>query len=184
MEKSDFRIEHYKSMREEYLQLMLYIQKLWNYKLSTLGAVTVISIFNEKLIGFEKINTDVALNPTLIISIGLLMLPILAFLIDLKIVEIGMQIKLISNHLLKKFSDIEEISEWERNLWPNNSIASIRSTLSLILYVGASLVILVLSFLTVYILQPTWRIALLISGIVLILLPVIAIFTLIPKILK
>jgi len=182
MENKEFRLEHYKTMREEYMNLILYIQRLWNYKLSTLGAVIAISILNEKLIEIEKINTGVDIDATLIISIGLLILPVLAFLIDLKIVEMGFQVKLISTHLKEKFADVAEITEWESKLWRNNSLATTRTWLSLVLYVGASMVILFLSFFTVGILQPTWTRVLWIVGSILAALPIIALVTLIPKI--
>ena len=184
MKKDEFRIEHYKSMREEYMQLMLYFSRLWNFKLSTIGAVIAVSIFNEKILGTESSGISPDIDAAFIISVGLLTLPVVAFLIDLKVVEIGMQVKRISDHLKNNFRDIEEISEWENTFWKNNSISSTRTILSLILYVGASMVILVASFIAVSKIQENWDTGLLIVGIILMVLPIIAIFTFIPKLLN
>jgi len=185
MKKDELLLEHYKSMRQEYMHLMLYNQKLWNYKLSALGAVIAITIFNEKLLEIEKFNTEILLDPALIISIGLLTLPVIALLIDLKTLEMAMQMKLISNHISQKYKSIEEIKEWEDGLWKVESIVSYtRTRLSLILYVGTSVVILILSFFTVGILQNDWILFLILLGGFLIALPIIGMFTFLPRLFK
>ena len=151
MQDNQLRLEHYKSRKTEYQNLMNQIQSLWTYKLSTLGAVIAITIFNDKLIGTDVYAQNLGLSGDLIVAIGLLALPVLSLVIDLKVVEIIVHLKLISNHLTNNYSDVKEVVAWTNALWDGDwkSISFTRTFLSMVLFVGMSVIILLLSFLSV-----------------------------------
>src|SRR5829696_3525422 len=102
---SELRVEHFKALKEEHRQYLLQVQQLWLYKLSTLGVVIAAAVFREKIIGIEGIETKS------IVACGVAALPLLSFLIDWKALEVGLHVKVISQHIKEKFSDIPEIQD-------------------------------------------------------------------------
>lgn len=104
----ELKLEHYKNLKEEYRQYLFQVQQLWVYKLSTLGVVIAAAIFNDK-------TTNIVDSKSVVLA-SLFALPLLAFLIDLKALEVGIQAKVISDHIRQNYKNINEIYDWESNL--------------------------------------------------------------------
>lgn len=160
----DLKTEHYKALREEYRQYLYQVQQHWNFKLSAIGLIILTCVFNDKIQEKTGINADT------IIAIGFCVLPVLAFLIDLKTLEVGLHVKLISDHLKKHFSELPAMAEWEDNLWSKNKKAEWRTRLTVLSAVGTSSVILLASMLVVWHLKNDWLIWLVLAAVGLLIL--------------
>jgi hypothetical protein len=147
----ELRIEHYKALKEEHRQYLFHVQQLWTYKLSALGVIIVAAILNDKIITINGVNTQ------LIASVGVISLPVLSFLIDLKALEVGLHVKLISRHLQRNFSDIPEIKKWEEGLWSSNYSRN-RTFLTVFAALGTSLVVLGISAWMIYKINRDWMV--------------------------
>ena len=164
---TELRVEHFKSLQEQYRQYLFQVQQLWLFKLTTLGAVVAAALFTDKIIQVDGINTRE------IVIAGLFALPLLAFLIDLKALEVGLQVKLISDHLKEHFGDTPEILIWEKNVWSGKKFASTRTILTIATAIGTSTLVLIISFIIINHLTSNWGTYLLLSSIALILIPII-----------
>jgi hypothetical protein len=174
----NLRIEHFKALKEEHRQYLFHVQQLWLFKLSTLGAVIATAIFNNKIIevsGLEK---------QTIIAWGLISMPLLAFIIDLKVLEVGLHVKLISQHLKEKFSDSPEIHDWETKLWSGTQFSVARTRLTIIAALGISLLVLLVSLIIIYGLKPNWLPFLISAGVILPAIGVYISLRIIPKLIK
>lgn len=158
---NDLKTEHYKALREEYRQYLNQVQQHWNFKLSAIGVIILTCVFNEKIQEKTGFDTDT------IIAIGFCVLPVLAFLIDLKTLEVGLHVKLISDHFRKHFSEIPAMADWEENLWGKNEMAGWRTRLTILSAVGTSAVILLVSLLVVWHLKNDWLPWLILAAVVL-----------------
>ncbi|MFL5765347.1 MAG: hypothetical protein ACJ77K_15490 [Bacteroidia bacterium] len=152
-EQQQLRIEHYKALKEEYRQYLMQVQQLWTYKLSALGAIIAAAIFNDKIIKINDNQTDI---PLLIATIGIISLPVLSFLIDLKVLEVGLHVKLISKHMRKSFSDVPIIQKWEIEVWLSGYSKN-RTFLTLFAALGTSLLVLGISIWIMYQINNSWK---------------------------
>jgi len=175
---SELRVEHFKALKEEHRQYLLQVQQLWLYKLSTLGVIIAAAIFNDKIVSINGIETKT------VVALGIFSLPVLSFLIDLKVLEVGLHVKFISQHLKENFSDIAEIQDWEAKLWSGTKFSSLRTVLTIISAVGTSFSILVISFLFVYTIKPEWLIYLIIVAVISASAVLITSLKIIPKLFK
>ena len=157
-------IEIYKELKAESKEYLSLVQKLWTYKFVVVGAVLATAVLNKELkyIGNE-LGMDVA-------SFGLFLLPVLSLLIDLKTLEIGLHIRVISDFLSKNFNNESLITKWESHVW-NNERARKRSKLTAITSLGTSIFILFACFAIIAFMYPALAIYLLLGGILLTLLP-------------
>lgn len=171
-------IEHYKMLKEEHRQYVFQIQQYWLFKLTTFGAVIATAIFNDKIINNDKIEADA------IIITGLFALPVLAFLIDLKTLEVSLHSKLISDHIKDYFKDNPEIFNWESKLWSGSQISSLRSLLTILTAIGVSIAVLIISFLIIYNVKPMWGVFLIVAGASMILVALFISIRIIPKLIK
>lgn len=172
----ELKLEHYKNLKEEYRQYLFQVQQLWVYKLSTLGVVITAAIFNDKI-------TNIVDSKSVVLA-GLFALPLLAFLIDLKALEVGIHAKVISDHIKQNYKNVNEIFDWESNLWSKKRLSRIRSALTILAAVGPSIVILIMSFIVIYGIKQDWITYLVTAAIVLILIVIIIAIWIIPKLLR
>lgn len=174
----ELRIEHFKSLKEEYRQYLFQVQQLWIFKLSTLGLVIAAAIFHDKIIKIGGLDTET------IAAAGLFALPALAFLIDLKALEIGLHVKLISEHLKENFNDVPEILVWESNFWSGKTFSLLRTIFTIITAIGTSFAVLIISFLLIYGFKPECGLLLLIAGIISVVIAGLVSIKIIPKLMK
>ena len=139
MENQASQWELYKLLKEEYKHYLDQAENLWRTKFIAIGAFISLAILNEKLIEILKTQPDKANEVT---ALGILIIPMLAFVIDLKILETGFHLKNISNYIEKHFSELSLAQGWERENWGNNRITLFRKWITLFLSVGISLIIL------------------------------------------
>ncbi|HQU83347.1 MAG TPA: hypothetical protein PKY59_09495 [Pyrinomonadaceae bacterium] len=174
---NDLRIEHFKALKEEHRQYLFQVQQLWTYKLSTLGIIIAAAIFNDKII-------NVGIETKTIVALGIFSLPLICFLIDLKTLEVGLHVKLISEHLKENFKDVPEIQDWDDNLWSKNKFSFARTSLTIICALGVSFSTLLIAFLFVYTIKPEWLIYITIVSIISILIVAIVSKKYLPKLME
>ena len=172
------KIEHYKSIMQENQYCLAQIQQLWLFKLTTLGVVLVVGVLSDKLTAIGSI------DKTTIIAISLLSLPIVSFIIDIKILEFSLHLKAISKHLIQHFAEEIEIHSWEEKLWTKNLLTKQRTFLTIFSSIGLSVSILIISFYFVFLLQSTWLTPLLFFGIISIIFLLLVSVFIIPKLLN
>ena len=181
MDKSNIDIEHYKSVREEYLILLKQMEGLWHYKF-TVVAITIIIAFIGQYILNAVDNPGELLKGTKLASIGLLMAPIFAFVVDLRMLEKAMYLKRISKYLQNQLTSYQ-IQNWESHYWESDF--SVRRTLFAFFHtIGISLIISIVVFLIVTNFHPEWKRVLILCCIPIILVPLIILIRLIPSFLK
>jgi len=174
------KIEVYKEMKTEFNHYLFEIQKLWNYKFLVIGAVISIAVFNNFLFPRTEssqltMNADperIANLESIIPIIGLLITPILALAIDLKTLELGLHVRVLSDNIRSAFPNQKEIQLYETNIWSSGE-AKNRAIFTLINSVGTSIIILFSSYGLVIFLKPGWALGVGIAGIILLLLPII-----------
>ena len=138
MEKLDFELEFYKIMKEEYRQYLTYSENLWKLKFVSIGAIISFLIFNERIFEFLS-NND-------LVAIGILFIPVFAFVIDLKILETGLHLKNISNYLENNLRDVNIAQKWEKENWRGGFFRRNRSIITFFSTAGISYIILFLCF--------------------------------------
>jgi len=152
----DLNIELYRQIKDEYKQYGFYIQTLT--KMKFIAIASIISFFIIDKVNFINGNAE-------LVAIGILLIPIVSFFLDLKILEVTLHIRSISKFLSEKFKDDSYIAEWENLVWSNNFIAMSRTYLTLFSSAGISFIILWASiFLVVKYLKQDWFNSLTILG--------------------
>jgi hypothetical protein len=174
----ELRIEHFKALKEEHRQYLLQVQQLWLYKISTLGVVIATAIFREKIISIDGIETKS------LVAYGIAALPLLSLLIDLKALEVGLHVKLISQHIKENFGDVAEIRDWEAKLWSGTKLSLYRTWLTVITALGTSFAVLIIAFLFIYTIKPEWLMYLIIASVVSLLAVIVISARSLPKLLK
>lgn len=155
--------EVYKLLKEEYKHYLDQAENLWRTKFIAIAAFISLSLLNEKLIDILKSHQDKANEVT---ALGMLIIPVLAFVIDLKILETGVHLRNISEFILKQFNDLSLAQDWERANWGKNKFTILRKWITLILSIGVSLVIFnfCLIIISTYI-KTSWTTACTVAGI-------------------
>ena len=172
-----FKEENYKELKGEYKQFIFYIQKLWTYKFAVVGSVIAVAVFNENIDGISK---DLGFNAS---YLGLILLPVISFLIDLKAFEVALHLKMISDFLFEKYSDEPIVREWEIHKW-KRSTSKLRGFLSLFSSIGTSILILVICYVIVGVLNSKLISLLAIIGAFSITIPLVVGFRFYSKITK
>lgn len=139
MENQPSQWEYYKLLKEEYKHYLDQAENLWCIKFIAIAAFISLSILNEKLIEILKNHQDKANEVT---ALGILIVPVLAFVIDLKILETGVHLRNISEFILKHFIDLNIAQDWERENWGKNKFTTLRKWITIFLSVGISILIL------------------------------------------
>ena len=157
---NELNIELYKQIKEEYRQYGFYIQSLTKMKFIAISSI--ISFFIVNQVAFDLVKGNMEL-----VSIGVLLIPIVSFFLDLKILEVTLHIRSISKFLSEKYSTTSYISQWENYVWSKNFITLSRTYLTLFSSAGISYIILWASIVLVgkYFLRSWWTYCL-IGGIV------------------
>ncbi len=151
--------ELYTQLKDEYKQYGFYVQTLTKMKFIAISAL--ISFFIVNQVAFDLIKDNMEL-----VSIGILLIPIVSFFIDLKILEVTLHIRSISLFLADKFSNNSFIGEWEKHVWSKNFIVISRTYLTLFSSAGISFIILWSSLILVgFYLTTEWRTYCLVGGI-------------------
>ncbi|HRD82168.1 MAG TPA: hypothetical protein PLL53_15520 [Saprospiraceae bacterium] len=163
MNNSEKELEFYKLMKEEYMKFLTYVEELWRLKLLAIGGVVSFAILNEKILGLLIDSKNIGID---LVSIGVLVIPILAFIIDLKILETALHLKNISSYLENNLNEIAIAKNWEAKNWETGSYRTNRSFLTFFSTIGISLIILILCVFIVSKLKSDWAIYCTIGGVV------------------
>ena len=104
----DLKADLYKELKAEYSFHQSLVHKLWTYKFAVVGSVLMIAVFNNDIYEIKKgVGFDIS-------SFGLLLLPVLSLLIDFKVLEIGVHLKMISNFIITKYNEEPVILDYEK----------------------------------------------------------------------
>ena len=171
-------IEHYKILKQEQQNSLNQVQQLWIFKLTALGIVLAVGVFSDKINGIATVSKET------IVALSLIALPLIAIVIDVKVLEHSLQIKAISAHLIRNFKEVPEIYDWESNLWATTAITKKRTFFTIASSLGLSSIILLLSFIFASIIHPAWSVILLVIGSIIFLLLLASALLLVPKLLK
>ena len=144
MNNDEIRKEIYSNLKERQNSYLDLIQKLWIFKLTTLGVVISIAILNDKL--FSVNNEQIGIRAEDIMFVGLITLPFISFIIDIKVLETGLHVKGISDYIRNEFADVPEIYKWEDSIWARGSAFNMRTVLTVGNAIGTSILVLILSF--------------------------------------
>lgn len=170
----DFKLESYKELRSEFKQYQFLTQKLWTYKFAVIGAVISIAVFNDKIIDNTQI-ADITQNLGITIPfLGILILPLLALMIDFKLLQIVLHIKRNSDFIAENFKDVPIIEAWETEYWSGKK-SKLIGYIDIISSVGTSILILASCFTIAGMSNPGWIWYLVIIGFVFVCSTLIAI---------
>lgn len=75
-------------------------------------------------------------------------------LIDLEVLEFSLYIKAVYNHLIEKYKDVDEIKDWESQLWQGTLFSETRTWITITGALGTGFCILLISFAFVFLLKP------------------------------
>jgi|GEM_PF-6193518 len=155
----ELNIEFYKQIKEEYRQYGFYVQTLTKMKFAAIASVITFFIVNKLALGFIAGEIE-------LVAIGILLIPVVSFFLDLKILEVTLHIRSISKFLSEKYSRDSFIGEWEDLIWSKSFITISRTYLTIFSSVGISFIILWTSiFLVAVYLKHDWRFLLVVLGI-------------------
>jgi hypothetical protein len=172
------KLEHYKALKQEHQYYLTQVQQLWLFKLTTLGVVLAVGVLS------DRINSLGAIDKSTIIALSLISLPVVSFIIDLKVLEYSLHIKAISKHIIQHFAEEIEIHSWEERLWSKNPLTKQRTYLTIFSSVGLSILILLIAFYFAYLLQPIWLIPLIFTAVSGLLVLLLCSLFIIPNLLK
>jgi hypothetical protein len=142
---SDFRLELYKSLRAEVAGYVEKIPGLWLQKFILVGAV----------IAFLVTNHDKLKGSGGLLTASILSIPVLAVLLDAKIVEYGLHARAMSMFIRSSFRDSPVLGEWESALWGEaggkaiQSMVRLRSVTTVVVTAIPTIVLVILSGLAV-----------------------------------
>ncbi len=143
-------------MKEEYMSFLAYVENLWKLKLLAIGAV----------VSFALLNNSIPVAGINIVVAGLLVIPILAFVIDLKILETALHLKNISLYLENNLSEVTIAKNWETQNWKTGFFRTNRTFLTFLSTIGISFIIHVFCLYIVAQIQPDWSRYCIIGGVV------------------
>jgi hypothetical protein len=142
--ESVIRLELYKSLRSEVAGYVEKVPGLWLQKFLLVGAV----------IAFLVTNHDKLKDSGDLLIASVLSIPILAVLLDAKIVEYGLHARAISMFIRNSF-DNSEAADWESTLWGDKgpedivSLVRLRSITTVVVTAVPTIVLIILSGLAI-----------------------------------
>ena len=139
MGEEAFDLELYKSLRQEFETYSTYQQNLWRVKFITIGSI-VAFFFS---LGTEAFNLFPGKEELFVVFI--LTLPVLSFYLDIKIVEVTLHLRAISEFIMTEFNNFRKVSKWEKSIWSHNKFHLTRKIITVVSAIGSSLLILGLS---------------------------------------
>jgi hypothetical protein len=107
-------LELFKSLQSQSAAYGERVQGLWLQKLTLSGALAAFFILRPDEIG--------AVQPYSPIVIGIIVLVALAIVIDLKVLEYGLHMSVLSQFVARNFADAPRVAEWEATLWGRNKV--------------------------------------------------------------
>ena len=138
---AELEVELYKSLRSEASAYVEKVPGLWLQKLLLVGAV-IAFLVSEPLTNFAGSETTLGL-----VAVGVL--PVLAMLLDAKMLEYALHARAISRFIAEHFKEHRAVVAWERALWGEagtpsvNRLTRTRSVATWIATAGPTLVILI-----------------------------------------
>jgi hypothetical protein len=138
---SDLRVEMYKQLKGESSTYIQEIPKIWLQKFILIGG----------MIAFIFTNQNIPQAGSYLVTLGVAAIPILALLLDAKILEFGLHSRLISRFLSDTFQNDTAIVRWEELFWGIKGLqqdlllARVRSFTTVIIVVVPTCVLILLS---------------------------------------
>jgi hypothetical protein len=138
---SDLQVELYKHLKGESSVYIQEIPKIWLQKFFLIGAI----------IAFIFTNQNIPQAGSYLIALGVAAIPIVALLLDAKILEFGLHSRLISRFLSDTFQNDMALLRWEELFWGIKGaerdlwLARVRSFTTVIIIVVPTCVIIILS---------------------------------------
>lgn len=149
-EKDAFRLELYKSLRSEVILSLEKIPGLWLQKFVLVGAVIAFLITQPAALS-EASRTVVLPATTTLLAIAVIAIPVLAALLDAKILEYSLHARVVSRFIETHFTAPAVLGSWETHLWgdrgPRETVALVRlrSLTTVIVTAAPTAVLIVLS---------------------------------------
>jgi hypothetical protein len=138
---SNLQAELYKHLKGESSIYIQEIPKIWLQKLILIGGITAF-IFTNRIIPEAA---------SYLVALGVAVIPIVALLLDAKILEFGLHSRLISRYISDTFQNDSALAGWEELFWgikgPERDLwlARIRSFTTVIIVVVPTCVLIILS---------------------------------------
>ncbi|WKL56553.1 hypothetical protein Q1W73_12770 [Asticcacaulis sp. ZE23SCel15] len=101
--------ELYKSLRTESASFHEKIQSLWLQKMTLIGGVLAFILTYPKEVEASRFGD--------LETVGLILIPTIALVLDLKLLEYSLHVRTISAYIAKNFSSFGLAAKWERELW-------------------------------------------------------------------
>ncbi len=136
-----YSLELYKNLRAEVVTYMSRVPGLWLQKFLLVGGVIAFSLAGDIGADYKRLS----------FIGGLSVIPILAVLLDAKMLEYGLHARAISLFIAERYTSPVVIPEWERLLWGEGQeglprrLTRVRSFVTLLVTVAPTIAIIVLS---------------------------------------
>ncbi len=146
--REEFELELYKSLRQEAAMYVEKVPALWLQKFFLVGAtITFLITGYNDLAKFQ--------NNREILTVIIASVPILAALLDAKILEYALHAQIISRFIIANYREPIILSKWEKTLWgmernsPDHFLVKIRSSVTAVVTVVPTMVMIVLAAFTI-----------------------------------
>lgn len=103
------QIELYKSLKTEAASYHDKLQSLWLQKLTLSGAVAGFFLAKPNVLSDSSVTTAV--------MVSVILITLLAVVMDLKVVEYGAHVRVISDFIKNNFPEEPTVGKWEKALW-------------------------------------------------------------------
>lgn len=167
---NDPEFELYKNLKEEFKEYSLHLQSVWKFKFLTMGAIISFLITNQKIMDLIKGSEEYFIW-------SLLVLPLLSFFLDLKILEISLHLRQISEFIIKEFSSFQKVKRWEELAWSDEFLVLFRRRLTILSTIATSLTSLIVTLIIIVINKQEYILTAVIIGIIGITLSVLGVIT-------
>ncbi|HYX72585.1 MAG TPA: hypothetical protein VE732_07425 [Nitrososphaera sp.] len=138
---SDLHLELYKHLKGESSIYIQEIPKIWIQKFILIGGI----------IAFIFTNQNIPQAGSYLTALGIAAIPVLALLLDAKILEFGLHSRLISRFVSDTFKNDSALARWEELFWglkgPKRDLmlARVRSFTTVIIVIVPTCVLIILS---------------------------------------
>lgn len=138
----ELEVTLYRNLQAEVSSDLARIQSLWWQKFILVGGTIAFVLTNGN--SFELAKNE---SSKWLILVAVCIIPVLAALIDGRILEYALHARLISSFVTKSFRSPPVLAEWERTLWSSDEqlAGSLRSVVSVLITVGPTVGLTVLS---------------------------------------
>lgn len=147
---AEFNLELYKSLRSELVLSLEKIPGLWLQKFVLVGAV--IAFLITQPVSLPGVSRAVALPAdTTLLAIAVLAIPVLAALLDAKILEYSLHARVVSRFIEQNFAAAPVLGRWEASLWGDQgtreavALVRLRSLTTVVVTAAPTVVLIILS---------------------------------------